>query len=78
MIRCGGLRLSAVLGGKMEEITTMKENGKTYDVWMIPPERMKRTKKNPFAHAVPITPDIGKLLTEIIDGRNDGRHFCRR
>jgi hypothetical protein len=75
MIRTGGLRLGAILEAKMEEITTWKENGRTYDVWIIPAERMKRQKKNPFEHAVPITSDIGDLLTEVIDGRNDGYLF---
>jgi hypothetical protein len=71
----GGLRISAIQNGHLDEITTMEADGKTYDVWMIPAQRMKRHTDNPFPHAIPLTPELRTLIDEIRDGRNTGYLF---
>ena len=75
MIRCGGLRLGAVLGGKFEEIITHAIGDKTYNVWVVPFERMKRHPGDETAHYVPLVPEIENLITKIRGGRNSDNGF---
>ena len=71
----GGLRINAIQNGHLDEITTMEADGKSYDVWMIPADRMKRHTDNPFPHALPLTPELRALIDQIRDGRNTGYLF---
>ena len=71
----GGLRINAIQNGHLDEITTMEANGKSYDVWMIPADRMKRHTDNPFPHALPLTLELRTLIDQIRDGRNTGYLF---
>lgn len=75
MIRCGGLRLGAVLGGKFEEIITHAIGDKTYNIWVVPFERMKRHPGDETAHYVPLVPEVENLLTKIRGGRNSDTGF---